>query len=81
MVDKFCFFLFFHSLKCSLFLWAEVGCMIRLIAMKVTKKTFLVRSKVDDLFHDCARGFGLYALNDCGLGCSVDLRGTYLGES
>ena len=45
------------------------------------RKTFLVCSKVHDLFHDRTRGFGLYALNDCGLGCCVDLRGTYLGES
>ena len=55
--------------------------MIRLVAMEMTEKKISVRVKVRDLFHDRARGLGPYALNDCGLGCCLDFRGTYLGES
>ena len=47
--------------------------------MEMTK-TFSVRAKVRDLFHNRTRGLGLYALDDYGLGCCVDLRGGLFGR-
>ena len=55
--------------------------MIRLVAMEMAKKTFSVCAKVCDRFRDRARGLNPYALSDCDLGCCVDFRETYLGES
>ena len=34
------FFLFFHSFKCSFFLWAEIGCMVRIAAVEMAEKLF-----------------------------------------
>ena len=40
MADQFGFFLFFHPLKRSFFLWAEIGCMVRLVAVEMAEKLF-----------------------------------------
>ena len=34
------FFLLFHPFECSLFLWAKIGCMVRIAAVEVAEKLF-----------------------------------------
>jgi len=38
VIDQFCLLLFFHTFECSFFLWAEIGCMVRIAAVEMAEK-------------------------------------------